>query len=335
MIKMTWLRASAGVLMTLVTLGTTARGQGPGAIFGGGGAGSTLEGDYLRGVGAAAWSMGLFNLYTAQADRINTETFIEWNEYVQNCYRQMSKEYNERNRAIMAKSTEALNKRRQRMLETPEELDLMKADTLNMIMEKLLDPRISESSYRAATVPLSVDLIRRIPFKLADRNEKFSMERLLPHVKGKWPVALQDPRFDLYRRAYERAVDRALEQAIEGKAQLGTIEAIEKTVDDLQSRLSEVVRPDEQRLQSEALAQLAMLKATVRLFQTHNVQRALGDIDKYSGTNVNDLKNFMQKYNLRFAPAESPEERRLYPELYTLLEEQRSKVASPAIMPEK
>jgi hypothetical protein len=312
----------------LGALGTTAHAQYIGA-------GSTLGGDYLRGVGVAAWGMGLYNLNTAQADAINTQTYITWNEYVQNAYKLMSKEYNERNRAIMAKSTEALNKRRQRMLETPEELDLMNGDTLNMIMEKLLDPRISESSYRAATVPLSVDLIRRIPFKLADRNEKFSMERLLPHAKGKWPVALQDPKFDLYRRAYERVVDMALEQAIEGKAEIATIEAIEKAVDELAYRLSEVVRADEQRLQSEALKQLAELKATVRLFQTHNVQRALADIDKYSGTNVNDLKNFMQKYNLRFAVALTPEERRLYPELYTLLEEQRTKVASPAIMPEK
>jgi len=317
-----------GLLITLGVVATTAQGQFIGA-------GSTPGGDYLRGVGVAAWGMGLYNLNTAQADSINTDTFIRWNEYVQNAYKLMSKEYNERNRAIMAKSTEALNKRRERMLNTPDELDLMKGDTLNMIMEKLVDPRISESSYRAANVPLSVDLIRRIPFKLADRNEKFSMERLAPRGKGKWPVALQDPRFDLYRRAYERAVDKALEQAIEGKAQIATIEAIEKAVDDLAYRLSEVVRADDQRLQSEALKRLADLKATVRLFQTHNVQRALGDIDKYSGTNVNDLKSFMQKYNLRFAVAETPEERRLYPELYTLLEEQRNKVASPAIMPEK
>ncbi len=330
MAKMTTLRACVGILITLGALGTTAHGQYIGL-----GAGSTLGGDYLRGVGVAAWGMGLYNLNTAQANSINTDTYIRWNEYVQNAYKLMSKEYNERNRAIMAKSTDALNKRRTRMLETPEELDLMKGDTLNMIMEKLVDPRISESSYRAASVPLSVDLIRRIPFKLADRNEKFSMERLSPRGKGKWPVALQDPRFDLYRRAYERAVDKALEQAIEGKAQIATIEAIDKAVDDLAYRLSELVRADDQRLQSEALKRLADLKATVRLFQTQNVQRALGDIDKYTGTTVNDLKSFMQKYNLRFAVAETPEERRLYPDLYTLLEEQRTKVASPAIMPDK
>ena len=35
-------------------------------------AGSTPEGDYLRGVGIAGWGMGLYNLNTAQANSINT-----------------------------------------------------------------------------------------------------------------------------------------------------------------------------------------------------------------------------------------------------------------------
>lgn len=39
-------------------------------------AGSTLEGDYLRGVGIAGWGMGLYNLNTAQAESIHTDTYM-------------------------------------------------------------------------------------------------------------------------------------------------------------------------------------------------------------------------------------------------------------------
>ena len=46
------------------------------------GAGSTPAGDYLRGVGIAAYGMGIYNERTAVANSINTETFIRWNEYV-------------------------------------------------------------------------------------------------------------------------------------------------------------------------------------------------------------------------------------------------------------
>ena len=48
-------------------------------------AGSTPEGDYLRGVGIADWGMGLYNLNTAQANSINTDTEIRWNEYLGGC----------------------------------------------------------------------------------------------------------------------------------------------------------------------------------------------------------------------------------------------------------
>jgi hypothetical protein len=321
------------VLITLVVLlamGTSAHAQ-----FFGFGAGSTLAGDYLRGAGFAAWGEGMYNLYTAQAVSINTDTYIRWNEYVQEAYKLMSKEYNERNRAIMAKTTEALKQRRDRMLNRPEELDLMKADALNLTLETMLDPRISESSFRSASIPLPVDMIRRIPFKLGDKGEKFSMERLSPQRREKWPVALQDPKFDLYRKAYDRAIDKALEQAIEGKAEIGAIEEVEKAVNELEDRLRTVVRADEQRLQSEAIERLRELRASVRLFQTHNIQMALGEIARYGGTSVNDLRLFMQKYKLRFAGAETPEERKMFPDLYARLDEQRSKVVGPALGAEK
>ncbi len=69
------------------------------------------------------------------------------------------------------------------------------------------------------------------------------------------------------------------------------------------------------------------LRGTARLFETQGVQLALGEIDKYSGTTVNDLKIFMRKYNLTFGRAENPDERQLYPELYEALQIQREKFA--------
>ena len=59
-----------------------------------------------------------------------------------------------------------------------------------------------------------------------------------------------------------------------------------------------------------------------------SIEQALGEIDKYSGTTVNDLRLFMQKYNLRFDAAKTPEERKLYPALYAALQQQREKVTA-------
>ena len=64
---------------------------------------------------------------------------------------------------------------------------------------------------------------------------------------------------------------------------------------------------NDQQAYAEAAWRLNELRKTARLFETQKVQQAIGEIDKYSGTTVNDLKLFMRKYNLRFGRAETPD----------------------------
>jgi hypothetical protein len=116
-------------------------------------------------------------------------------------------------------------------------------------------------------------------------------------------------------------------QAVDGKLQVSAIEAVEKAVDGLWYRLSKVVRPSTDRLYIEAKLRLEELGNTVRLLKTHMVEQALADIDKYPGTTLNDLRLFMQRHNLQFAPADTPEERSLYPDLYAAMVQQREKLA--------
>ena len=315
-------RTCLAIPLWLALLATGARGQyvGPG---------STIEGDYLRGVGFAAIGMGQYNLYTAQANSINTDTFIRWNEYIWNVAKNENRENAEHRAAMIARHAEAYAKIRERILEHPEERDMLNGDSLNAVLDKLMDPRISESSFKYAKVPLSVDVIRRIPFKLAEKNEKFSMSRLSPKGKGKWPVAFQDDQFTAERRGYERALDEVLEQAIEGKIQLEAIKKLEDAVEVLATKLDKVITPSNERHYMEARKRVDELRISARLLKTHQIERVLGEIDKYAGTTVNDLRLFMQRHGLRFAVAETPEERTLYPELYAALRLQREKVTGP------
>ena len=128
------------------------------------------------------------------------------------------------------------------------------------------------------------------------------------------------------RKAYALALDKALEQAIDGKMQIPAIEEVEAKAEDLFRRLDEVVAPSSDRLYIEAKERLTELKSTVRLLKTDKIERAIGEIDKYSGTTVNELKMFMMSHNLRFAAAKTPRRRRKYPELYASLREQLDKV---------
>jgi hypothetical protein len=317
-----------GILAFLTLLSSGARGQiiGPG---------STLEGDYLRGVGIAAQGMGIGYYYTAMGDSINTDTFIRWSEWVDAVVKKGARELAARKAQERAKHAAEYNAIQKRLSENPESLDVQKGDALNVVLEQLMNPKISESSFRYAQVPLTVDVVRRIPFKLGEKNEKFSMSRLLLKGKGNWTVAFQDGRFAAVRHAYERVLDNALEQAIEGKVQIPAIEAVDAAVDDLARKLDEVVGPSRDRLYIEAKGRLEDLKNVVRLFKTHKVQLALGEMDNYSGTTVNDLRLFMQRHKLQFAQAESPDERSLYPELHAALVLQREKVMAALQAPSK
>jgi hypothetical protein len=313
-------------------LGTVARAQYVGV-----GPGSTLQGDYLRGVGIAAWGMGTYNYNTAVADSINVNTVIKWNEYLAAVAKQQTKDYVARKMTLATQKKELYERERARILENPEARDIETGAALNAVLNQLQNSRVDESTLRSAElqVPLPTDVIRRIPFTLSEKGEKFSMERLSLKGKGKWSVALQDDKFQLVKNAYERALDKALEQAIDAKMQMSAIEGVKAAADDLFSRLDEVVGPSPDRLYMEAKERLNELKATVRLLKTEMIERAIGDIDKYSGTTVNELRLFMQTHHLHFGSAQTPEERQLFPQLYASLVQQRNKLANPEAIPVK
>jgi hypothetical protein len=298
------------------------------------GAGSTPQGDYLRGVGIAAMGMGIYNEKTAIAGSINLDTMIRANEYMAAVANEQRKAYVERRMYLSAKNKEMNEKIEDRIKNHPEARDVLSGDALTAIMDQLMDPQISDSSFRYAQIPLSVDMIRRIPFRLGERGENFSMNRLTIKGKGKWPVAFQDKRFASELKEFETAVDAALDEAVEGKAQMSKITRIQQAVEQLARKLEQVIDPEtDQRANSEAALRLKDLRGTARLLETHGVQQALGEIDKYSGTTVNDLRIFMRKYNLTFGRAENPDERKLYPELYEALQLQREKFADSGKAP--
>jgi hypothetical protein len=298
-------------------------------------AGSTPEGDYLRGLGIAGWGLGLYNLNTAQAESINVDTYIRFDQYVGEVVKAQTREYVARKMFDAQKLKQFYNDYRKHILESPEARDILVGDALNDVLRQLLDPKVSESTFRAVgyQVPLPIDWMRRIPFALSEKGERFSMDRLSLKGKGKWSVALQDDRFQREKRAYERALDKALEQATDGKMQIAAIEEVDARADDLFRKLNEVVGPTDDRLYVEAKERLTELQSTVRLLKTEKIERAIGELSKYSGTTINDLKLFMQRHNLRFAAAKTPEERSLFPELYARLVQQRDKVVPPDAEP--
>lgn len=285
------------------------------------GGGSTVEGDYLRGVGVAAWGIGLGEKASSEANAINTDTWIRFNEYVSAVL--------ERENALNAAHRRAQQERRllhhaaiqKRLRENPEGRDVDGGDALNVLLKDMNSGLIQESSHKYPEVALSVDEVRRIPFKLASvGTQSFSMRRLVLKQRGKWPLAFQDRRFDVALRSYNDALEVVLEEGGAGAAQIAAIDKLASRVAYLEEVLKQAFdgRPQDRR-NLEGHRRIHELKATVEMLKTHKVQVALKDLDQYAGTTVNDLRAYMRDHEIQFAAATNEDERALIRGLYDKL----------------
>jgi hypothetical protein len=330
-------RSSLVALVALASLAGSVRAQLPAFL----GPGSTPVGDYLRGVGVAAAGMGMYNYTTAMAESINADTFIKVNEYVSAVVQYHARAYAARRARILEERNQNYKAILQRIKENPEERDVRNGDTLNALAQELVGPGIGESSLRYKPVPLPADLVRKIPFRLGSENIVFSMQRLTARGKAKWPPGLQDDAFARERRVYEAAVDAVLEEQIEGKMSLDAIHRVQAAVDDLFRKLDQVIDPvKDKKLYNEAKNRITEFqKMAKNLIQSHQIELLIGELDQYGGTTVRDLLAFMEKYKLGFADAQTPDEIKLFPELYARLKQQGEDVKrameQPAVEPDK
>jgi hypothetical protein len=310
-------------LALLALMGSNAHGQ-----FNFVGPGSTAEGDYLRGVGVASFGMGVYNHQTAIANSINADTEMRVNQYIYESLMNENRMNAEHRHEKVLKDKEEYEKAQQRIRRRPEAKDVDKGNALNTVLEDLNNPRIQESSSRSVAVPLSVDEVRRIPFKLGSKGVmRFSIARLTAKGSGKWPIAFQDRRYDRERREFERALDNVLEQQYKGAVQNEALESLKRAVDNLEDRLNTVLGAGKDKLYLEGKNRLKEVTATVEMLKILAIQQALRDLDTYSGTTVNDLRLFMHRHGLQFADAGNPEEKELFPDLYAKLVAQKDKVS--------
>jgi hypothetical protein len=295
------------------------------------GPGSTPDGDYLRGVGVAAVGMGIYNYDTALANRINTETYVFWNEYLYNVAKNENREAMEHRAAIREEHKKNRAEIEKRIRENPNTLDVIKGDALNYMMEELIGPksRVQLSTLRLSSVPLSVDTIRRIPLIHATDNVRFSMQRLAIKGEKNWPVGLRGETIQNERHAYEQAMDAVLDQQLDRKLQRETIQKLETAIKNLRVRLDQVVVPDRETVYMEAKKFLDQLEQTKEMIKHFSVEKIIAEIDNYSGTTVYDLLVFMNTWNLRFGVSDIGDERKQLNDLYVAMCQQRDRVSDP------
>jgi hypothetical protein len=320
-------RIAIGLLTVLAMAGSPALAQ---MRMGGGGiaAGSTPQGDYLRGIGIEAWGLGQYNLNTAQAGYINTQSFMMLDNYLRAADQADREFYQKLLSQRIERQKKNYEERKEQIRDHPERYDVFSGTALNAAFEQLNDPAIGDSSLRSAPVPIPREMIRRIPFKLDQKGLIFSLQRLTARGKGKWPVAFQDDKFALYRKAYELAIDKAMDQMIDGKVLPQTIDEYKNAVWDLRNALDREYGESNDIRVKEARTRLREMEKSIDLMKTTKSQSVMAEMDRYNGKTVNDLRKFMLEHNLKFGEAniDSADERNLYIELYASIDQMRGLV---------
>lgn len=317
----TLLRACAFLALPAVAAGTaTAQGLSVGP-------GSTVPGDILRGQAAMAVGAGIYTLNSAEARSIDANTAMALSQFTYNSMRQHNRDRQEKLARQLKHSIDVYKLKQSQLRDNPDYADLLRGDTLNIVLQDLWDPEIPPSDLRSVMVLLPVSSVHALPFQVARMGGVISRRTLTVDNGNGWPVELKTAALDAQRKAYLQAVDTLLELNMEEKLTLDSIRAVQKAIDDLKAGVERTI-PQTDRFYIPAQGFLRELSEQARLVESGVVRNCLADIEKYHGTTVADLVEFMRWYNLRFAPAkEGSPERELYPELYEALVAQRDQLA--------
>jgi hypothetical protein len=315
------LRIMFGLALILSMSGRTVHAQW--GWGGWGGWGETPEGSILQGLGAFNIGAGQFNLNTAQANSINVDTYLRWNQYLYEAHQEALRQYVAKRDADAAKNKAAYNQIIKVLRENPTISDVRNGDALNAALDQLTDPRIASSSLKIATAEIPANIIKDIPF----RNASEAVTIVLSHVKAatKWPTALEGEQFVDYKKAFEEIADKARKEDEEGDINPDTLKRAHNLVSNLRSKL-ESVPFDNAKDSQEAQKFVKTVAGLVKMLETPDTREALDQLRMMKTVKIGNLIAFMQVYNLRFGAATTPVQRQIYDHLYPVLDEVRDRV---------
>ncbi len=319
-------------LAILATSGWEARSQyftpyGNGyAGYGFGGWSSTPQGGIARGLGAFAESEGVYNVETAQAEAIDADTVMRFNQYVYASHLESQRRYNASQTRRLNLDKAGYEARQARIRDNPTPEDITSGNALNVILDQLTDPKVMRGSgLRMANASLSPKAIREIPFRDETDAITLSLDQLTDPKA--WPLPLRADALTPEREAYQKAIDDALaEDKDGGSLKPETVAKVRDAVARLYQKVQDTIPKTKQPDHTQAMNYLKGLAGMSRMLEKPNVEAILAELEKVETTTVGNLVAFMHAYNLRFAPAETPKQRAVYNDLYPVMAQSREKV---------
>jgi hypothetical protein len=329
---MTRRSVAAGALVFVLTAvqGTWVHAQWgfPGGFgdFGWGGWGaSTLEGDVARGLGSFAMGAGFYNRQTAEAESINADTVMRFNEYLYEAQRNATRMYHARLAERQLRNINMRDQIRQRLRDNPERADIHRGDALNVILDEINDPRVYFRQLPGGKAKIGGSLIRNIPFQKASAAITVSIYQL---VDGGPPAALLKPEFQAEMTEI-KSLGQELRKQIEtdDNPDPTTIKKLLAAIGKAETKVAASL-PRNTRDRNEADRYLKALHGLIGMLDTPAIDLILAGVENRPNATLAELLTFMNAFELRFGVASTQVQRQAYESLYPKLVSLRSEATT-------
>jgi hypothetical protein len=321
-------RLSLGLVLLLFVTNRDARAQwGHGGWGWGGWGASTPIGDIERGAAMYAAGAGMYNLNTAQANSINADTVMRFNNYVYQAALESAYMYNSRKAANIQHNKQMYSARQRMLRDNPGPVDVANGNALNAAVDDLNNPKIGSAAIRAAHLPVSASLIAEMPFVYASERISFMLDDLRKAVK--WPEVFEDKRFVEDEKTFDALHERIRTEEGEGAVKPKTLRDAANFLENLRAKVQAHPLADPLD-QKDALEFVASCSALIGMLQKPDIQPALLDLRKLKDTTIGNLLGFMHAYNLRFGAATTPKQRQAFQRLWEILDHTRDEVLAVA-----
>jgi hypothetical protein len=317
------------MLATALSAATEARAQyGYASGYGGygwGGWGSTPGSSLARGLGMMSMGRGMYNVGTAQANSIDVNTAMRWNQGMFNASRQGAKMYAAREKKIKQDTNKAYSEIQDRIRNNPSDRDVTDGDALNALLDVLLNPANADAALQLIKTPIRPDAIANIPFEIASEGMTVCLDKMT--MDGQWPQAVLGDEFKPERDGLHKAIHDALEEDKQGEVDPGTVAAVQAAIDRLRIKFEKLV-PQTSPDYVSAHWSIKAMDGLTKMLYSPAMDKVLSELEEYQGTNLGDLLGFMQAFNLRFGEAKSYRQKMIYHRLYPMLAEQANSMPS-------
>ncbi len=288
--------------------------------FGWGGWGATTaQGDIARGLGMFNMGTGVGNLYNAEANAVNTQTTMAWNQAVWNTQTIINNQYAYLMQRRKGQVDRALAQTYDRLKNHPEMRDIENGSALNVQLDILTNPSVSGSVYRTIKTPVPKEVVRGIPFQLASEGLTMCLARLTGEDL-KLPLALRDSAYATERDAAHKAIDAALKEDLEGDLSSESVNKVSNAIAALTRKFQATCDQNS----PDYIPAMNFLKAAsgvTKMLRSERMREVMAEVEKCPGATLGELIGFMQAFNLRFGVAKTPRQQQIYQQLLPILTE--------------